>query len=66
MPAYPLETLNTVTLAEQVGKTLLTVTVIPFNASEDEDKIFAGGIQGMKRGFGGSFDVLAEHLAKKR
>jgi uncharacterized protein YndB with AHSA1/START domain len=64
-PNLPLETLNTVTLSEQDGKTLLTITVVPFAASEEESLVFAGGINGMKMGFGGSFKVLADYLAQR-
>ena len=65
VPSFPLETLNTVTFAEQDGKTLITITVVPFNASEEETRIFAGGIKGMKVGFGASFKVLEEYLAQR-
>ncbi len=65
VPDFPLETLNTATLAEEKGKTLLTITVVPFHASEEEARIFAGGIAGMKKGFGASFNVLAEYLAQQ-
>jgi uncharacterized protein YndB with AHSA1/START domain len=66
VPIFPLETLNTVTLAEQNGRTLLTITVTPFNASEDETRVFAGGINGMRMGFGASFKTLAHYLAQRR
>ena len=62
---YPLETMNTLTLAEQDGKTLLTITVVPFHASDEETLVFAGGINGMKMGFGASFKVLADYLAQR-
>ena len=62
---YPRETLNTVTLAEEDGKTLLTVTVVPFEASAEEAGVFADGINGMKMGFGASFKVLADYLARR-
>lgn len=65
VPGFPLETLNTVTLADQGGKTLLTITAVPFNASDEEACVFAGGINGMKMGFGGSFKVLADYLAQR-
>ena len=64
-PDFPLETLNTVTFAEQDGKTLLTITVVPFHASEEETRIFAAGINGMKMGFGAVFKVLADYLAQR-
>jgi uncharacterized protein YndB with AHSA1/START domain len=63
--SFPLETLNTVTLAEQDGKTLLTITVVPFNASDEEARVFAGGINAMKMGFGASFKILADYLAQR-
>ena len=65
VPGFPLETLNTVTFAEQDGKTLITVTVIPFDASDEETRIFAGGINGMKMGFGATFKLLADYLAQR-
>ena len=65
VPNFPLETLNTVTLAEQGAKTLLTITVVPFNTSNEEARVFAGGLNGMKMGFGASFQVLADHLAQR-
>jgi len=64
-PSLPLETLNTVIFAEQDGKTLLTITVVPFHASEDEARVFAGGINGMKMGFGASFQILANYLNER-
>jgi len=63
--SFPLETLNTVILAGQDGKTLLTITVVPFNASDEQARVFAGGIKGMKIGFGASFKVLADYLAQR-
>jgi uncharacterized protein YndB with AHSA1/START domain len=65
-PTMPLETLNTVTLAEERGKTLLTVTVVPFSASEEEVRTFAGGVAGMKMGLGGCFKVLEDYLAQRK
>jgi uncharacterized protein YndB with AHSA1/START domain len=65
VPTFPLETLNTVTLAEQDGKTLFTITVVPFNASDEEARVFSGGINGMKMGFGASFKILANYLAQR-
>ena len=65
VPSFPLETLNTVTLAEQDGKTLLIISAVPFDASEEETHVFAGGINGMKMGFGASFKLLANYLAQR-
>lgn len=66
VPGLPLETLNTVTLAEQDGKTLLTITAVPFNASDEETLLFAGGIKGMQMGYGATFKILADYLAQPR
>ena len=52
-------------LDEEDGKTLITITVVPFNASEEETRIFAGGINGMKMGFGASFKGLADYLTQR-
>ncbi len=65
-PSLPRETLNTVTFAEENGKTLLTVSVVPFNASGEESVVFAGMIPGMKGGFGSVLNVLADYLARRR
>jgi uncharacterized protein YndB with AHSA1/START domain len=65
VPTFPLQTLNTVTLAEQEDKTLLTITVVPFNTIDEELRVFAGGITGMKAGFGASFKVLENYLAQR-
>jgi uncharacterized protein YndB with AHSA1/START domain len=65
VPTFPLETLNTVTLAEHDGKTLLTITVVPFNTTDEEARVFSGGINGMKMGFGGTFKILADYLEQR-
>ena len=65
VPTFPLETLNTVTLLEQDGKTLFTIIVVPFNANDEEALVFSGGINGMKMGFGASFKILADYLAQR-
>jgi hypothetical protein len=60
---WPLEILNTLTLAEQGGKTTLTLRGGPINASEAERKAYAGMFGSMQQGFAGTFDKLAQHLA---
>jgi uncharacterized protein YndB with AHSA1/START domain len=61
---WPLETHNTLTFAEHAGKTTLTLRGGPLNATAAERKIFEDGLQSMQRGFAGTFDQLAEYLAK--
>ena len=65
MPDMPQETLNTMTLVEQDGKTLLTLTVAPFNASDEEARVFARAIPGMKMGLGAVYEGLAKYLAHR-
>jgi len=60
-----LETLSTVTFAEQNGKTLLTIEWIPLNATDAERKTFDEGHESMKGGWTGTLDQLTEYLAKK-
>lgn len=63
-PTWPLETLNTMTLAEQEGTTTLTLRSTPLNASELEQKTFCDGHSSMTYGFGATFDQLDSYLAK--
>lgn len=64
MPVWPLEILNTLTMTEHEGKTTLSIRGGPINATEEERKAFLGARQAMQAGFGGTFDQLAEYLAK--
>jgi uncharacterized protein YndB with AHSA1/START domain len=61
---WPLEMLSTTTLAEQRGKTALTIKWSPLNATEEERKTFDSAHAGMQQGWTGTFDQLAEYLAK--
>jgi uncharacterized protein YndB with AHSA1/START domain len=61
---WPLEVLNVVTFTEQDGKTTVTLRGAPINATEDERKVFAANTESMRQGFGGTFDQLADFLAK--
>lgn len=62
---WPLEVLNTMTLTEAGGKTTLKLRGGPINATEEERKTFAGMFDSMRQGFTGTFDQLAEFLAKR-
>jgi uncharacterized protein YndB with AHSA1/START domain len=59
---YPGETLNTLTLTEEDGKTTYTVTVL-YPSKEVRDAVLASGMQ---EGAAESFDRLAEHLQTQR
>jgi uncharacterized protein YndB with AHSA1/START domain len=61
---WPLEVLNTTVLAEHDGKTTMTLTGVPINASDEERKTFAAGFSSMQQGFTGTLDQLAEYLAQ--
>ncbi len=63
-PGWPLQMLTTVTFAWQNGKTLLTMRWTPLEGTDEELQTFDGEHEGMKQGWGGSFDQLADYLAK--
>lgn len=60
----PLEMLIDVTFSEQSAKTVLTLRSTPINATEEENRTFAGMFDSMRQGFGGTFDQLAAYLAQ--
>lgn len=64
--AFPLEILNTVTLEEQGGKTILSLHSTPINETPEERATFDGMFDSMQVGFGGTFDQLAEFLAQEQ
>lgn len=61
--SWPKEILTTVVFAEHGGKTEITLTATPINATEDECTMFVNMFDSMRGGFGGTFDQLAEYLA---
>jgi uncharacterized protein YndB with AHSA1/START domain len=63
-PAWPLEMINTLTLTEHDGKTTLTLRGAPYAATEEERATFKDGHKSMQQGFTGTFDQLAEYLAR--
>ena len=63
---WPLEVMHTLTLSEQRGRTTLSLTGLPHNASEVERNTFRKGHLSMQQGFKGTFDQLEEYLAKSR
>jgi uncharacterized protein YndB with AHSA1/START domain len=65
IPTLPAETLNTVTFEEQDGKTVMTMTIAPYNASEDEAAAFLHVQGGMRMGINGLYEGLAAYLAKR-
>ena len=63
-PTWPLEMLSTTTLVEEGGKTKLTIEWSPLNPTDEELKTFESSHDGMKQGWKGTFDQLADYLAK--
>ena len=63
-PTWPLEVLNTMTLSEEDGKTRMTISGYPVNATDEERKTFDTGRGSMKQGFTGTMDQLEAYLAK--
>ena len=63
-PDWPREILSTVTFAGQQEGTLITVRWIPINSTELERKTFEDGRDGMKQGWGGTFDQFADYLRR--
>lgn len=62
-PTWPREALNTVTLTEQDGKTMLTLHSTPVAANEIERATFLAGHASMQQGFGGMYEVYEQYLA---
>ena len=60
---FPLETMNTLTLTEESGKTRLTIVSVPVNATAGEQEFFASMHDSMQQGFGGTFEQLTDYLA---
>ncbi len=61
---WPLEMLSTFTLAEQQGRTSVTVRWVPINPTEQERKTFDAAHEGMKQGWTETFDQLVAYLGK--
>ncbi|HZZ29979.1 MAG TPA: SRPBCC domain-containing protein [Pirellulales bacterium] len=63
-PTWPREMLSTSLFTEQQGKTTITLTWIPFNATAEEWATFNAAHGGMQQGWNGTFEQLEEYLAK--
>lgn len=60
---WPLEIHNTLILTEQEGKTTLTLSGGPVNATEAERQTYEAGRNGLQQGMAGSFAQLDAYLA---
>ena len=63
-PTWPLEMSSTTALTEENGKTKVTLEWSPLNPTDEERKTFDSAHDGMKQGWSGTMDQLAEYLAK--
>ncbi|HYC72899.1 MAG TPA: SRPBCC family protein [Opitutaceae bacterium] len=61
---WPREILNVVTLGERAGRTLVTVTSLPFDATDEERGTFDQHHESMRQGWGGTLEQLESHLAR--
>jgi len=61
---WPEYILSTVTFSEVSGKTKVTVSWIPHEASEAERRVFEAGRPSMTQGWGGTLDQLEAYLKK--
>jgi uncharacterized protein YndB with AHSA1/START domain len=63
-PTWPLELLTTVTFEDaDSGKTKVTLSWSPLDATPEEQTTFGAAHDGMRGGWSGSFDRLADYLA---
>jgi uncharacterized protein YndB with AHSA1/START domain len=62
-PNWPLETLSTTTFADENGKTKLTLSWVPFNASDTEIATFQAAFKDMNAGWSGTFAQMEDYLA---
>lgn len=61
---WPLETLNTMTLVEDEGKTTIRMIVLPVSTTEEEIKTIEASKEVIREGFTGTFKQLAEYLMR--
>jgi uncharacterized protein YndB with AHSA1/START domain len=62
-PTWPLETLSIFSLETDEARARLTIRWLPINAADEERATFAGAVDSMNQGWGGTLDQLAEYLA---
>jgi uncharacterized protein YndB with AHSA1/START domain len=65
-PSWPLQTFAIASFTESGGKTTLTVRWRPYEATEEERKIFAESYVSMRNGWTGTMDQLDAYLLATR
>jgi len=63
---WPLEVLNTVSLSEKNGQTMLTLRVSPIDPTEAEYQAFLEMFDSLAEGYDGTMDQLSDYLAKAK
>ena len=63
-PNWPRQTLSTTSFESQGQRTLLTIKLAPYQASEIERRTFAENHASMNGGWSGTFEQLASYLAE--
>lgn len=63
---WPLFSHNTMTLAEEDGKTVMTLRSSPHEATDEQHRTFLEGHESMRQGFSATFAQLAQYLATVR
>lgn len=66
MPNWPPILLTTVTFVETDGKTTVSLSQIPHEASPEEIECFAGAMAGMSKGWGAGYKILDEMFAEQQ
>ena len=65
-PIWPLEVLTIMDFKEEDGKTTLTISGNPINATPEEEQMYVIAKDGMRQGFKGTWDQLDAFLAKSK
>lgn len=60
---WPLQLLTIIAFAEAKGKTAITITWLPLDATDEERKVFADKLPSMNQGWGGTLEQLQAYLA---
>jgi uncharacterized protein YndB with AHSA1/START domain len=63
---WPLEMLTEATFTEHEGKTTVTITWLPIDATDEECQSYEAGRPSMAQGWGGTLEQLTTYLAKAR
>ncbi len=64
--SIPMEIFYSLRFTEHAGKTTISMTGTPVNASAEEIAGFLSINSGMEKGFGATFNELSKYLSKKR